>query len=101
MFLQVKVGQGAWEGRGGDLPTEGSGTHTQRQDGGQLMCIPPPGAGGGGVMSARGFKQRCTKIINAHGTHTHTHTGENMLAMQYKSINEWQYQFPSVPYLNM
>ena len=52
MFLQVKVGKGAceWEGRGGDLPTEGSGTHTQRQDGGQMMCIPPPRAG---RMSAR------------------------------------------------
>src|SRR4029434_1214469 len=29
-------------------------------------------------------------------THTHTHTQENMLAMQCKSINEWQYQFPSL-----
>ena len=64
---------------GGDLPME---EHTQAQNGGQLMCIPPPGAGG---MSARGFKQRCTKTINTHGTHTHTQ--ENMLAMQCKSIN--------------
>ena len=53
---------------GGDLPME---EHTQAQNGGQLMCIPPPGAG---RMSARGFKQRCTKTINTHGTHTHTHT---------------------------
>ena len=60
--------------------------HTQAQNGGQLMCIPPPGAG---RMSARGFKQRCTKTINTHDTHTHTHTHtqENMLAMQCKSIN--------------
>src|SRR4029434_8885001 len=28
-------------------------------------------------------------------THTHTQTQENMPAMQCKSINEWQYQFPS------
>ena len=43
MFLQVKVGKGAceWEGRGGDLPTEGSGTHTQRQDGGHDVVYPP------------------------------------------------------------
>ena len=32
---------------------------------------------GQGGMSARGFKQRCTKTINTHGTHTHTHTGEH------------------------
>ena len=38
-------------------------------------------------MSAGAFKQRCTKTINRHGTHTHTHTQENMLAMQCKSIN--------------
>ena len=25
-------------------------------------------------MSARGFKQRCAKTIDVHGTHTHTHT---------------------------
>ena len=41
-----------------------------------------PHLGQGGGMSAMGFKQRC---INAHGTHTHTQ--ENMLAMQCKSIN--------------
>src|SRR4029434_3486768 len=29
---------------------------------------------GRGGISARGFKQRCTKTINRHGTHTHTHT---------------------------
>ena len=28
-------------------------------------------------MSAGAFKQRCTKTINRHGTHTHTHTGEH------------------------
>ena len=51
---------------GGDVPMK---EHTQAQNGGQWMCIPPPGAG---RMSARGFKQRCTKTINTHGTHTHT-----------------------------
>src|SRR4029434_1885808 len=70
-------------GRGGDLLTEGSGKRTQRQNGGQEMCIPPPGAGGG--MSARGFKQRCTKTINRHGTHTHTHTQENTHTKKKKS----------------
>src|SRR4029434_5763354 len=57
--------------------------HTQAQNGGQWMCIPPPGAG---RMSARGFKQRCTKIINRHrhthtytDTHTHGHTVTHLL----------------------
>ena len=49
--------------------------------------------GQGEGMSARALN----KGVSMHMAHTQ----ENMLAMQCKSINEWQYQFPSVPYLNM
>ena len=64
---------------GGDLPME---EHTQAQNGGQLMCIPPPGAGGGCLLGAL---NKGVPRLSIHMAHTHTQ--ENMLAMQCKYIN--------------
>ena len=62
---------------GGDLPME---EHTQAQNGGPVMCIPPPGAG---RMSAR-VQGALTKGVPRLSIHVaHTHTQENMLAMQW------------------
>ena len=51
---------------------------TQAQNGGQVMCIPPPGAG---RMSARvqGALTKGVPRLSIHmaHTHTHTHTGEH------------------------
>ena len=57
---------------GGDVPMK---EHTQAQNGGQWMCIPPPGAGGC-LLGALNKGVLRLSIDMAH-THTHTHTGEH------------------------
>ena len=66
-LLQVNVGKGACEWEGMFLWRN---THRPKMvDNGCVFLH----LGQGGMMSARGFKQRCAKTIDAHGTHTHTH----------------------------
>ena len=57
--------------------------HTQAQNGGQWMCIPPPGAGG----CLLGALNKGVLRLSIDMAHTHTQTQENMPAMQCKSIN--------------
>src|SRR4029434_371675 len=87
------TGQG-WEGKVSGRGFSYGGTHTGPKW--WTMCIPPPGAGG----CLLGPLNKGVLRLSIDMAHTHTQTQENMPAMQCKSINEWQYQFPSVPYLN-